>query len=526
MTQPTDAHARAAKTEGCTRREVLIRAAGTLTAAAMSSRMASAAGRAAQVSLLSQTMADFPVGEIMTRLSTYMSEAPERALPEEVMERAKRHVLDTFAAIVSGSELEPGRAALKFARAYGGKPVATIIGDTTLCGPIEAALVNGTMGHADETDDTLAPGPWHPGCNVVPAAFALGEQFKASGVHFLRAVVLGYDVGTRVLAAIQSGIPNSHKLSYGIGAVFGSAAAGGAIAKFSPEQMRWTLSYAAQQSSGIESFPRDPDHIEKGFIFGGMGARSGVTAVLLVHAGWNAVHDIMSGPDNFIAANAPKGEADRLTDGLGMRYEITRANIKRWTVGQPIHAPLDAVEALLAKQRIDPEMIKEVAVRYQPGSITDNSGPSDINVQHALSVMLIDKTLTFRSIHDKARMKDPAVVRLKAKVRLVPGAAGGRGAAGAPSVPLIQITMTDGTQLTQDTVGPVLGTAANPMSREQLIAKSRDLMLPVLGETQTTRLIDAVMSLEKSSNVGDLRRLLQRGNRNGSPRLSEYPFVK
>ena len=523
MTQHTDTGDDSTKT-GCTRRDVLIRAAGTLTAAAMSSRIAAAAGRPVQVSLPSQTMADFPVSEVMTRLSSYMSEARERALPEEVMERAKRHVLDTFAAMVSGSELEPGRAAIRFARAYGGKAVATIVGDTTLCGPIEAALVNGTLGHADETDDTLAPGPWHPGCAVVPAALALGEQFKASGVHFLRAVVLGYDVGTRVLAAIQSGIPNSHKLSYGIGAVFGSAAAGGASAGFTPEQMRWTLSYAAQQSSGIESFPRDPDHIEKGFIFGGMGARSGVTAVLLVHAGWNAVHDIMSGPDNFIVANAPKGDVDRLVDALGMRYEVTRANIKRWTVGQPIHAPLDALEALLAKQRIDPEMIKEVAVRYQPGSITDNSGPSDINVQHALSVMLIDRTLTFRSIHDKARMKDPAVVRLKAKVRLVPGP--GRGAAGAPSVPLIQITMADGTQLTQDTVGPVLGTAANPMSREQLVGKSRDLMVPVLGEAQTTRLIETVMSLEKTSNIGDLRRLLQRGSRNGAARLSEYPFAK
>jgi 2-methylcitrate dehydratase PrpD len=514
------------KTTGCTRRDMLIRAAGTLTAAAMSPAIAAAAGGHAQISSPSQTMADVPVSEVMTRLSTYMSEAGERAVPDDVVERAKRHVLDTFAAMVSGSELAPGRAAIRFARAYGGKPVATIVGGNMLCGPIEAALVNGTLGHADETDDTLAPGPWHPGCAVVPAALALGEQFETSGVRFLRAVVLGYDIGTRVLAAIQSGIPNSHKLSYGIGAVFGSAAAGGAIAGFTAEQMRWTLSYAAQQSSGIESFPRDPDHIEKGFIFGGMGARSGVTAVLLVHAGWNAVHDIMSGPDNFIVANAPKGEVERLVDGLAMRYEITRANIKRWTVGQPIHAPLDAVEAMLAKQRIDPEMVKEVAVRYQPGSITDNSGPSDINVQHALAVMLIDRTLTFRSIHDKARMQDPAVLRLKGKVRLVPGAPGGRGAAAATRVPLIQITMADGTQFTQDTVGPVLGTAANPMSREQLIAKSRDLMSPVLGESQTTRLIEKVMSLEKSSNISELRRLLQRTSRNGAAKLSEYPFAR
>jgi 2-methylcitrate dehydratase PrpD len=289
------------------------------------------------------TAADFPTSEVMTKLSTYMSEARNRALPEDVLEQTKWHVLDTIAAMVSGSELVPGRAAIAFARAYGGKPVATIVGDTTLCGPIEAALVNGTMAHADETDDTLAPGPWHPGCNVVPAALAVGEQFGTSGAHFLRAVVLGYDIGTRVMAAIQPGMANSHKLSYGIGGVFGAAAAAGSAASFDAQKMRWVLSYTAQQSSGIESFPRDLDHIEKGFIFGGMPARGGVTSVLLVHAGWNAVNDIMAGPDNFILANAPTGKAELLIDKLGERYELTRANIKRWTVGQPIHAPLDAI---------------------------------------------------------------------------------------------------------------------------------------------------------------------------------------
>jgi 2-methylcitrate dehydratase PrpD len=202
---------------------------------------------------------------------------------------------------------------------------------------------------------------------------------------------------------------------------------------------------------------------------------------------------------------------------------LTRANIKRWTVGQPIHAPLDAIEALLKKQPIDPTQVQEIVVRYQPGSITDNSGPSDINVQHALAVMLIDGTLTFRSIHDKARMQDPAVVRLKGKVRLEPGAAG----AGAARPPLVQITLADGTRLAQDTVGAgVLGTAANPMSREQLIAKARDLMSPVLGATQTQRLIERVVGFEKVKDVRELRPLLQRVNRGGPPKLSEYPNVK
>jgi 2-methylcitrate dehydratase PrpD len=470
------------------------------------------------------TAADLPISDIMRRLSTYMAQARDRALPDEVLDQAKRHVLDTCAAMISGSQLAPGRAAIAFARAYGGKAVATVAGDTLRCGPIEAALANGTMAHADETDDTLAPGPWHPGCNVVPAALAVGEQFGTNGAHFLRSVVLGYDIGTRVLATLQPGLANSHKLTYGIGGVFGAAAAAGCAASLSAERMRWVLSYAAQQSSGIESFPRDIEHIEKGFIFGGMPARSGVTAVLLVHAGWNGVNDIMAGPDNFLMANAPAANAGLLVEQLGERYDVTRANIKRWTVGQPIHAPLDALEALLKRQPIDPDRVQEVVVRYVPGSITDNSGPSDINVQHALAVMLVDQTVTFRSIHDSLRTQDPAIVRLRAKIRLVAGPSPSDGGARPP---LLQIALTDGTRLTQDNVGPgVLGTAANPMSREQLVAKGRELMEPVMGATQTAHLIERVLEIERMKDVRELGSLLQVASRPGPPRLSEYPKTK
>jgi 2-methylcitrate dehydratase PrpD len=358
----------------------------------------------------------------------------------------------------------------------------------------------------------------------VPAALALGEQFGTSGAHFLRDVALGYDIGTRALAAVQRGMANSHKLSYGIAGIFGAAAAAGSAAGLNAQQMRWLLSYTAQQSSGIESFPRDLDHIEKGFIFGGMGARSGVTSALLVHAGWNAVNDIFSGPDNYLNVYTPNANPEALIEKLGERYEITRTNIKRWTVGQPIHAPLDAAEALLKQRPIDPNQIQEIVVRYQPGSITDNSGPSDINVQHALAVMLVDKTVTFRSIHDKARMQDPLIVRLRSRIRLEQGA---RGAGAGTRSPLLQITLTDGTKLTQDNVGAgVLGTTQNPMSRDQLVAKCRDLMAPVLGAAQTTRLIDTTLALDKTKSVRELRPLLQRRNAGGAPKLSEYPNAK
>jgi len=83
-----------------------------------------------------------------------MSEAQGRTLPAQVLEKAKHHILDTFAAMISGSELAPGRSAIQFARAYGGEKVSTIAASNILCGPIEAALANGVMAHADETDDS------------------------------------------------------------------------------------------------------------------------------------------------------------------------------------------------------------------------------------------------------------------------------------------------------------------------------------------------------------------------------------
>src|SRR5580658_796174 len=439
-----------------------------------------------------------PASQAMTTLSTYMSEAWNRPLPDEVIEKAKHHILDTFAAMISGSELPPGRAAIRFARAYGGEKVAMVVGSNILCGPIEAALANGLMAHADETHDSW-PGGWHPGCNVVPAALATGEQFGGSGMHFIRAVALGYDVGARVLITLRPGVAETHKSTHSIAGVFGAAAAAGCAAKLNAQQMRWLLDYTAQQSSGIASWDRDTDHIEKGFVFGGMPARSGVTSALLVQSGWNGIDDVLSGDDNFLLANAPHGDEKALIDKLGERYEITPTSIKKWTVGSPIQGPLDALEIMLKKHPFEADQVKEVVVRMSPGAVVDNREMPDVCIQHMIAIMLIDKTATFRSAHDKSRMQDPAVLRQRAKVRLDPG-----------SGPLVVVTLADGTRLAED-VKAVLGTANNPMTREQVVAKCRDLMTPVLGAAVVGKIVERSLDLDKMKSIRELRPLLQAG---------------
>jgi 2-methylcitrate dehydratase PrpD len=451
------------------------------------------------------------ISPVMERLSTYMSEARSRELPEEVVENGKRHTLDTFGAMISGSELAPGRAALKFARAYGGEKIATVAASNILCGAIEAALANGLLAHSDETDDSHGPSQSHPGSSIVPATLAAGEQFGIDGSHFLRAMALGYDIGTRVTMTMggRDIEPKTHKSSHAIAGTFGSAAAAGCAASLSAQQMRWLLSYAAQEAAGTAAWQRDLDHNEKGFDFAGMPARNGVTAAILVQSGWTGVDDIFSGADNYFQAYAPQADPAGLIDKLGEQYEVARTNIKKWTVGSPIQAPLDAIVNIQKKHPFTADQVQKVVVRLatSQASIVNGRNIVDISLQHLVAVMLVDKTVSFRSTHDTARMQDSAILRERAKVQLVGDDELQK--LMPTRVAIVEVTLTDGTQVS-DRVEAVRGTVENPMSREEVVDKVRDLIAPVLGLPTCDKLIGTVLSLEKVKNIRELRPLLQR----------------
>jgi 2-methylcitrate dehydratase PrpD len=449
--------------------------------------------------------------DVMTTLSSYMTRAAGRPLPADVVEHAKHHIVDTVAAMISGSELPPGQAALRYARGQGGTGTATVAGSTLVASPIDAALANGVLAHADETDDSHSASQSHPGCAVVPAALAAGEEHGIDGTRFLRAVTLGYDIGTRVTMAM-GGVEfrnESHRSTHSIAGVFGAAAAAASAAGLDAQQMRWVLDYTAQQSSGIAAWQRDTDHIEKAFVFGGMSARNGVTAAHLVQLGWTGVDDVFSGADNFFQAYAPAGDPAMLVEQLGERYEITRTDIKKWTVGSPIQGPLDAIEVLRKRRPFEVRDVERLVVRLAPtvADVVDNRDIPDICLQHMVAVMLIDKTASFKAAHDKPRMQDAAVLRERAKVQLVRDEALQR--LMPVRVAIVEILLADGTRLTER-VDAVRGTPRNPMSRAEVIDKARDLMAPVLGESTAARLIETVYSLDTVPNVRALRPLLQR----------------
>src|SRR5689334_23608664 len=104
--------------------------------------------------------------------------------------------------MISGTHLRPGQMAIAYARTQGGAPQASIVGTDILTSSVNAALCNGMLAHADETDDSHAPSRTHPGCAVIPAALAVAESLKTSGERLIRAVVLGYDVVARMNYAV------------------------------------------------------------------------------------------------------------------------------------------------------------------------------------------------------------------------------------------------------------------------------------------------------------------------------------
>jgi 2-methylcitrate dehydratase PrpD len=450
------------------------------------------------------------ISPVMAKLSAYMSEAASRALPDDILEKTKHHILDTFAAMISGAQLGPGQVAIRFARAHAGEKVATVVGSDVVCGAMEAALANGMLAHSDETDD-YAPVGTHPGSAVVPATLAAGEQFGIDGTRFVRSVTLGYDVAGRVGAVLGGQLFNyeAHKAVHGFTGTFGAASAAGCAASLNERQMRWLLDYASQQASGLAAWQRDTEHIEKSFVFAGMPARNGVTAALLVQLGGTGVTDILSGTDNFLQAFAPKADPAQLVERLGQRYEVTTTNIKKWTVGGPIQAALDALEVLLKQRPIAPDQVKQMIVRLGPvmGSVVDNREMPDICVQHMLAVMLIDKTASFAAAHDKARMHDPAVLKQRAKIRLVFDPEIERNTEQREAI--VEVTLVDGTELREHTTA-VRGTAAKPMSRDEVVAKCRDLITPLLGASTTAKLIAKTLDLENVKSIGEFRPLLQR----------------
>jgi 2-methylcitrate dehydratase PrpD len=435
--------------------------------------------------------------KIIDGLVEYMLGAQSANLPAEVIQKGKSHLLDSLAAVVSGSTLKPGKLGAEHTRAQGGKEECSVLGANLKTTPILAAFANGMSGHADETDDSNSQ--LHPGCAIVPAALAIAEAQNRGGNALLRAVILGYDIGFRFHQAFE---PRSTSF----GATFGAATAAGALAELDELQLRYLISYAAQQASGSRAWVGDDDHIEKAFDYAAMPARNGVTAALLIQAGFTGNRDVLEGDQGIIKTLAPCDPAKILSE-LGKRFTITSCLIKKYPVGSPMMETVDATLALLSRQAIDADQIEKVTVRIpESGARTvNNRKMPDVNVQYMVAAILLEGKLTFETAHDYERFQNQRVLALKEKVQLIGDKDLER--SGHRFQGLVEVTLKDGKTLREHVIN-CRGRPENPMSPEEMEKKAAWLMEPVLGHGSVEQIINTVRRIESLTNSRELTKLL------------------
>jgi 2-methylcitrate dehydratase PrpD len=447
---------------------------------------------------------------ITSIVSAYIAGKNAGQLPEPVVEKAKIHILDTIGAIISGSLLKPGRLMIEFVKTQQGPEEATVSASNFRSSVVMAALANGTMAHADETDDAHFPTVSHPGSVAVSAALPVAEREHRSGKDLITAVVLGYDVMCRTSKALDRQWMHDRGLHAGsMGGNFAAAAVAARLLSLHPEQIRFALALAGSQASGLSTWRQEKEHIDKALSRAGLPARNGVTAALWAQAGFTGTPTIFEGPYNFIDSFSENAKPTELTKDLGSRYEILDTSIKIYPAGQPIQATLHGYFTLVKEHGLEARNIREVIVRLpeeQTHTINDRLIP-DANCQYQLAVAMLDGKIDFHNSHDVERMQAPDVLEMKKRVKLV---ADTELTKQFPAIraAIVELALADGRRF-EMLVDRLPGAPYNPLSASEVENKFLSLTVPVLGSDNSQKIIEWTRNLERRDDVSGMCALLQ-----------------
>ena len=428
-------------------------------------------------------------------LASFLAGCVGCGIPDAVVEKAKHHIVDTFAAMISGAKLDVGVRALAAASAFEGRPEASVVGHREGLPAYAAAMINAMLAHADETDDSHEMAKFHPGCSIVPTAWAIAQRDGRCGLDIIRSVAAGYDVGARILEAIGPMVMHhSGHSTHACGSLFGAGAAASVLMGFDEVHARRLMSYLVHELSGLVCWLEDRDHVQKAYVFGGMSAKNAVMAAVLARCGWTGLDEAMVGANRLFEVYG-RSNGRGLDAPFALGEEILRSNIKKWCVGSPIQAALDSVEALGLEAPVDVHTIERVTIELPSfeAPVVDNRDMPNINLQHLAAVFLIEGELSFEAAHDLGRFENPEIQAVRGKIVLVASEAlqteGGRQA-------IVTLRDVSGC-VRQHRTRHVRGTWGNPMPRSEIDAKARDLIDPILGSERTSHLLSSLWRLEQ-----------------------------
>lgn len=475
--------------------------------------IAGAQAASAQEAAAAETEIPDPVTDLNLTgtISEYIANIRTAEVDPEFLELGKRHILDTLAAAVSCKDLPPAMLGRKYAlmKSADASNAATMLATKERVGLVDAVYGSSMIVHGSEINDFIPSAFVQPGPAVVGAALALAENRGGTGSDVLRAVVAGYELCGRVPKAL--GVRTLYGLgiaNHGVGPCFGAAATSASMLGLSTDQIRVVMSYACQQASSSWQWLLDNDHVEKTFVFAGVGARNGVEAALLVETGYTGVTDCFDNEAGYMNHWMFRQGWDHnpayLIEDLDTRSEFHHTAYKRYPVGGPTQPAVQAILELLP--HTSPETVESI-VMEMPGrwDAFRNAEMPALNLRYLASIILIDGRLDLVAAQDRERFNTDAEVRALMEKMDVIHAPDLEVAEGETRTEPARVTLKDVRTGEHKLFVPfVRGFPSHPMTRQDVMDKAMELMGPVLGAGRASDVVATVMEMENLERGADL----------------------
>lgn len=445
--------------------------------------------------------------DYLDRLADFVATTSLQDLNDSTILAAKNVVLDTLGAILAGSRLAENAGFAQFALDSGRDGTATLLGHPGRVQPLFAAMVNATAGVSLELDEGTRLGGGHPSIHVTPAAIAVAEDLGASGKEVLESIIVGYETTSRIGTGTRA---RTDIHSHGTWGTIGAAAATARLLGFDAGQTREAMNLAMSMSPANTWTPC----LEGATIRNLYPGRSNFQGILAAHLGRCGFTGVRDGPSDLYSNVLGEGfDPAMVVEGLGERgdFRIEQNYFKLHACCLYNHPALDAVEAMLKRERFAASDISHILVVAPPMALTmNNPAPENMlaakfSIPYALAAAIV-KGITDVAAFLPEQVADPEILGLAQRVEVVADPEMDLRRYDYPAAK-VTVTLKDGRTL-RENVTAHHGDAANPITHQELLNKFTALARDTLGEARTGQVIDVVSRLDELTDVRELTRLL------------------
>jgi 2-methylcitrate dehydratase PrpD len=448
-------------------------------------------------------------------LADFASHLQYGDIPQDVVERMKMCTLDSIGCCLHGVTLPWTKSVESMVMDEGAIPVSSIFGTSLKTSAGNAALVNGTAGHAFEFDDMHKESILHPGSIAIPVLFALVEKLgMVSGKEFLTAMVCGYEIGTRVgnAASIQLFFDGFHP--QGTSGVFVGAAAAGRLLNFNPQLMLDCLGIAGSQAGGLMAAQEGA--MVKRF-HSGRAAQSGVYAALLAQKGLTGISNVLeAGYGGYLSTYSSIPKPERLLSGLGEVWEAGQVGYKPYACVTSIHSSLDALLFIMKTNQLSPEDISRVDIGLSPMTYThcaweykaQGVTAAQMNLYFNIASVAFDGVL-FTEQYAESRLTDPKLFAFMQKVHAYIDPDIEAMGVAFRHASRVKVTTNQGEVFDQEILNR-RGSPENPLSKDDIQFKFRNVVSGILQDSQIDQVIELVDQMEHLPNLEPLIALITR----------------